>query len=131
MNDMKKIMMIGMVVALVALSTNAQTFGAQEPNVTFQSTSTMSGSGSAYSSNPTLNDDGTAVYNSASRGPRRAKKDDTPSTPGTPGSPSTPGQGSQENQFPLGDAAFPLLFLAGAYLIMRATRRRTSKGLSC
>ena len=76
------------------------------PSAVFQSTSsTMMSSGSAYSANPTLGEDGTA---SAPSGPRRAKMDDP-----TPGVPFTPGAG--EEQFPLGDAALPLMLLAGMF----------------
>ena len=122
---MKKIILI-MTIALVAafaLPTKAQSFGAEQPNATFQSTSTMTGSGSTYSSNPSLNEDGTASYQGASyspAGPRKAKKDGA----GTPGTPSTPGQGQQENQFPLGDAMWPLLAMLAVYCAARVYRRR-------
>ena len=61
----------------MALPALAQ-IGAEQPNAVFQSTSTMTGSGSSYSANPTLNSDGTASYNEATTstrnsGPRRAK----------------------------------------------------------
>ena len=116
---MKKIILI-MTVALVAavvLPTKAQSFGAEQPNATFQSTSTMTGSGSTYSSNPTLNEDGTAAYSGVPSGPRKAKKDGA-------GTPSTPGQGQQENQFPLGDAMWPLLAMLAVYCAARVYRRR-------
>ena len=95
-----------------------QTFnGATAPQVTFQSTSTMQGSGSAYSSKPMLNSDGMAVYNGASYGPNKAKKDNTPGTP------STPGQGKEEYQFPIGDPVLPLtlmcLLAAGVVYLRR------------
>ena len=118
---MKKIVLI-LTIALVAafaLPTKAQSFGAEQPNATFQSTSTMTGSGSTYSSNPSLNEDGTASYQGASyspAGPRKAKKDGA-------GTPSTPGQGQQENQFPLGDAMWPLLLLLGVYCGIMLIRR--------
>ncbi len=106
--------------AVFALPAKAQQFntfnGAVAPQASFQSTSTMRGTGSAYSSNPMLNDDGTASYNGASYGPHRAKMDG-------PGVPTTPGQGSEENQFPIGDALLPLMLCALAYLIFRARKR--------
>ena len=88
---------------------------AETPTAVFQSTSTLAGSGSAYSATPILAEDGTATYEGAG-GPRRA--------PSTPGTPSTPGQGSQENQFPLGDAFIPLLLFALAYGAWILTRRK-------
>ena len=105
------------VFALPAKAQFNQYHGAVAPQASFQSTSTMVGTGSAYSSNPMLNDDGTASYNGASYGPHRAKMDG-------PGVPTTPGQGSKENQFPIGDAVLPLMLCALAYLIVCATRKR-------
>jgi hypothetical protein len=96
---------------------------AEAPTAVFQSTSTLAGSGSAYSATPTLDEDGTATYEGASSGPRRAKMGGT----GTPGTPSTPGQGSQENQFPLGDAFIPLLLMVMAYATSILLRRRNSR----
>ncbi len=55
-------------VALVALPTMAQFTEPERPQATFQSTSTMTPSGSQYSSNPSLNSDGTA-YDPASSVP--------------------------------------------------------------
>ena len=92
---------------------------AETPTAVFQSTSTLAGSGSAYSAAPMLAEDGTATYEGAG-GPRRAEMGGT----GTPGTPSTPGQGSQENQFPLGDALIPLLLFALAYGAWILTRRQ-------
>ena len=96
---------------------------AEAPEAAFQSTSTLAGSGSAYSATPMLGEDGTATYEGASNGPRRAKMGGT-------GTPSTPGQGSQENQFPLGDAVLPLLALAilyAAFLFLHFRRRQTCR----
>ncbi len=95
---------------------------AEVPTAVFQSTSTLAGSGSAYSATPTLAEDGTATYEGAG-GPRRAEMGGT----GTPGTPSTPGQGSQENQFPLGDALIPLLLMVMAYATYLLLRRRKSR----
>lgn len=124
---MKKIivkLMAMVMVAAVALPTMAQ-FGNQEqavaPTTTFQSTgSTMMSSGSSYSANPTLNEDGTAAYSVASYSPARGPM----RTSGTPGSPSTPGQGQQENQFPLGDAVLPMIMMALAFCGVVYLRRK-------
>ena len=91
---------------------------ADAPTAVFQSTSTLAGSGSAYSATPMLEEDGTATYEGAG-GPRRA--------PSTPGTPYTPGQGSQENQFPIGDALIPLLLMVMAYATYLLLRRRKSR----
>ena len=120
---MKKRIMIWIMVAVVALPAMAQTFGEQQMTVGFQSTSVMTGSGSAYSASPVLNSDGTASLNSASSGPRRAKMDG-PDVPGVPGSPSTPGAGKEENQFPLGDAAVPMLLMAFVFTGITYIRRK-------
>ncbi len=90
---------------------------AETPTAVFQSTSTLAGSGSAYSATPMLAEDGTATYEGASNGPRRAKM-------GGSGTPSTPGQGSEENQFPLGDALIPLLLFALTYGAWGLIRRK-------
>ena len=110
----------------MALPAMAQTFGtkqAEQPNAAFQSTSTMMGSGSTYSANPTLNSDGTASYNgAAASGPRKAKKDDDLFGGETV-------SGDPKDPQPLGDAVLPLLFCALAfcgYLYLR--RRKTVKG---
>lgn len=120
--------------ALMALPALAQNFGkpykqkndqAQKqqvvatttaPSTTFQSTSTMNGSGSSYSANPTLSGDGTATYegaSSASSGPHKAKRaadpintdDDLP-------------------EGPLGDAVLPLLFMSLAFGMFVYFRRK-------
>jgi len=117
------IIAIFVVAAVMALPAAAQQFntfgGAVAPQTSFQSTSTMVGTGSAYSSNPMLNSNGTAVYNGASYGPHKAKMDEgNPFSGGgsLPGNPQEPGQ-------PLGDALLPLMLCALAYLIFRARKR--------
>ena len=89
-----------------------QTVLVSAPSSTFRSTgSTMMSTGSAYSANPTLNADGTAAYNGASYAPAQApgvRKGHTP---------------NPKDPTPLGDAVLPLLLLAGAYIIIRATRK--------
>lgn len=118
----------------MALPAKAQTFGtkyAEKPSVVFQSTSTMMGSGSTYSANPTLNTDGTAYYNgAAASGPRRVKMGDPTPTP-NPGDPESGDQDNTEpDPTPVGDALIPLTLLAGAYIIIRATRRKVRSRMS-
>ena len=97
-----------------------QTFnGATAPQVTFQSTSTMQGSGSAYSSKPMLNSNGMATYEGASytpaqvpSGPNKAKKAIDP---------------TEDAWVPIGDAVLPLTLmclLAAGVVYLR--RRRAS-----
>lgn len=114
---MKRIVMIIMAVALVALPSMAQTFGEQEPqNAAFQSTSTMQGSGSTYSANPSLNADGTA-YN-----PAVSNQEQTPAK--APNGPrkinpiASPG--------PVGDAVVPLLLMSLAFGMFVYFRRKRS-----
>ncbi|MBR6168073.1 MAG: hypothetical protein IKQ50_06555 [Paludibacteraceae bacterium] len=121
----KLVLLMILAAALMALPALAQTFGAnqaEQPNAAFQSTSTLTGSGSSYSANPTLNSDGTASYNGATttstqnNGPRRAKKND-----GT--DPITP---SEDSQIPVGDALLPLLLMSLAFCGYLYLRRKRS-----
>ena len=123
----KKVFMMFVGVALMALPTMAQTFGTQkkeQPNAVFQSTSALQGSGSQYSANPMLNADGTASYNgvsaSAPSGPRHAKME------GNIPNPDLGGDGNVEP--PIGDAVLPLLLLVLAYAGYKVRVRR--EGLS-
>ena len=113
----KLVLLMILAAALMALPALAQTFGAnpsEQPNAAFQSTSTMTGSGSSYSANPTLNGDGTATYDNAApsnipagSGPRKTRPGD-----------HTDGQ-------PLGDTLLPLLLMSLAfcgYLYLRRNR---------
>ena len=132
--------------ALMALPALAQNFGkpykpkydqAQKqqvvattaaPSASFQSTSTMSGSGSAYSAAPSLNGDGTAAYNGASAsssGPRRAKMEGEGGGMGAidPDDPNAP----QGLETPLGDALLPLLFMSLAFCGYLYLRRKRSE----
>ena len=88
------------------------------PSVGFQSTSVIVGSGSGYSANPVLNEDGTASYDGAEGTTRigKIRRD--------PGTPSTPGAGNEQERFPIGDGLIPLALLALAYLLWRVARRR-------
>ena len=117
MKDMKKLVMIIMAVALIALPTMGQE---QE----WQSTSTLQSSGSAYSSQ--INAVGaTAVssmatttesYSPANNAPRGPRKDF--------GKPENPG--TQSEEFPLGDAVLPMLLCAAVFCGVIAFRRKRS-----
>ncbi len=102
--------------AVFALPAKAQQFntfgGAVAPQASFQSTSTMQGSGSAYSSNPMINSDGTASYEGASYSPAQA-----------PSGPNKAKQGWTIEGTPIGDAVLPLMLCALAYLIFRTRKR--------
>jgi hypothetical protein len=90
-----------------------QTMSTTVPSASFQSTSTMTASGSSYSSQPTIGSDGVATmgetYTSSqpAGGPRRIV---------------TPGAGGIQQ--PIGDALFPLLLFALAYGAWILTRRK-------
>ena len=90
---------------------------AAQPNA-FQSTSTMQGSGSAYSATPAaLNEDGTA--SAPSSGPRKAKQD-----VGLPDIPVIHEDVNPEALVPVGDAVLPLMLMAAAGAGIIALRRR-------
>lgn len=89
---------------------------------TFQSTSAMTGSGSVYSSNPVLNEEGSAVYGGASHsaanapvGPRRAPNPISTDE-------EMPEGGGLDT--PVGDAVLPLLLMALAFGAWRFRRVR-------
>ncbi len=90
-----------------------QTMSTTVPSASFQSTSTMTASGSSYSSQPTIGSDGVATmgetYTSSqpAGGPRRIV---------------TPGAGGIQQ--PIGDALIPLLLFALAYGAWILTRRK-------
>lgn len=112
-NIMKRIVMMIMAVALIALPTMAQ----QE----WQSTSSMAGSGSAYGAQVTavgaveVNDMATTTESySPAQAPSGRRKV-------LPGGTTEPGQSSDS---PIGDAVWPLMLLACAYLIWCAARKR-------
>ena len=116
MKDMKyRVIILAMVAAFslpaIAQFGNTDPFAATAPTTTFQSTSALAGSGSDYSSNPTIGDDGTATQpNTASQSrtlrPRRNDEwdDDNIETP-------------EDN--PIGDALLPLMLLAVGYIAVR------------
>ena len=117
MNDMKRLMVILVMVAVGVLPTMAQNFEVQQPNATFQSTSAMTGSGSAYSSNPTLNDNGTAEAPVASA-PRSLRKGTLPPPPAV--------DENDSGNVPLGDPVWPLMLMAIAFCGAIAIRKKRS-----
>lgn len=132
MKDMKRVFVVSSLLLVISFTAMAQIFGATQgeeqpafgasaPSATFQSTSTLPGSSSAYSSNPSLNEDGTASYEGASYSPAKAA--------GHPGgikkNPIIEGEGN----VPLGDGWLPLMLLLCAYAIykVRARKERLSQ----
>ena len=110
----------------MALPALAQ-IGAEQPNAVFQSTSTMTGSGSSYSANPTLNSDGTASYNEATTstrnsGPRRAKMEGEDDDWG-----HNPQIGEGNEGSPLGDTLLPLLLMSLTFCGYLYLRRKRSE----
>ena len=128
---MKRVILISSLLLTISFTVVAQivgatqggeqkAFGATAPSATFQSTSSMSSSGSTYSANPELNADGTAAYQGETYSPaktiRRAggvRKNSFGDNQDNPGDPS-----------PLGDAMLPLTLLACAYMCLRAFLKR-------
>ena len=86
------------------------------PAATFQSTNTMTGSGSAYSATPSLNEDGTAAYEGASY--------ESAETASHPGHIRKVGGGQTIEGTPIGEGLWVLATLACAYLIVRVARRK-------
>jgi hypothetical protein len=118
----KRFLLMILAAALMALPALAQTFGAnqaEQPNAAFQSTSTLSGSGSSYSANPTLNSDCTATYQNAA--PSKVPAGSGPHKSG----PINPGQ-NDPKEGPLGDALLPLLFMSLAFGMFVYFRRKRS-----
>lgn len=106
----------------------ATSYGMQSaPSVSFQTSGSMMNTGSAYSSNPMIGTNGQAYSPSTRIGGIRktGEYDDTEDDDEYGGNAGTPGGTVEENdQLPIGDAVLPLMLLACAYLILRATRRR-------
>ena len=105
-----------MVALLLSAPTQAQQFENEQPQVQFQSTSTLQGSGSTYSSTPTLNEDGTAYNPAAASSP--AKSGPRRILPGTPSTEGDPGN------VPVGDAVLPLALMAMAFAGVVYFRRK-------
>ena len=131
MKNMKRVFVVSSLLLVISFTAMAQIFGATQgeeqpafgasaPSAVFQSTSSMSGSGSAYSANPTIGEDGSAAYEGASYSPAKAAK--------KPGSirrdPSNPVIDDPKNDNPLGDVVWPLMLLLCAYAGYKKVRAR-------
>lgn len=122
---MKTLRYLLMVVAMVSvLSIKAQST-AQLPEAQMKSTSVMVGSGSALPQAATTGAyvTGSTVgsYSPAKIHPGHVRKDDGNGDGWEDeGDPDNPGE-----PFPVGDAVWPLMVLACAYLIIRVWRKRT------
>ena len=117
------VMGVVMVALIVSVPTMAQFSSNQNsefsnptvaPSTTFQSTSSLSGSGSAYSSNPTIGDDGTAGDPNAAD-PQQANARRISTRHNVAESPT-------DN--PVGDVLLPLLALAIVYGVKCMVYRR-------
>ena len=128
---MKRVIVISSLLLAISFTAVAQIFGATQgeeqnafgasaPSATFQSTSSMSGSGSTYSANPELNADGSATYEGASYAP--AKSIRRPGGVRKDEDESNPGKTNHDN--PLGDAVLPLMLLLCAYAVYKVRARK-------
>ncbi|MCQ2330590.1 MAG: hypothetical protein MJZ55_01225 [Paludibacteraceae bacterium] len=101
----------------VAGSMSAQTYGAEMPQAGFTSTGTMMGSGSAYSSTPTISDNGTAGDPYSATPSRVGARGYTP--------PGTPDEEEEEPEFiPIGEPLVMLFFAAAAAAVVALRRRK-------
>ena len=123
---MKKVIVISSLLFAISFTAVAQitgstqqeeqnAFGASAPSAAFQSTSSMSGSGSTYSANPELNADGTATLEGASYSPAKPKK------------PGTIHKAPPINPDPIGDALLPLLLMSLTFCGYLYLRRKRSE----
>lgn len=99
-----------------ALHANAQVLYSPI-SIDFRSTSTMAGVGSEYSSTPSLNADGTALYSSPSFSHEKASGI-RKAPPGTGGDKPNP-----DIEGPIGDAIIPLLLIALGYIVYRRKKQ--------
>ena len=114
MKAMRYILMVISVVGVLSVYAQPQT---EQPQVQFQSTSTLQGSGSTYSSTPTLNTNGTANTPASApvlSGPKRS---------GALPPPPVVEEGDTGNT-PIGDAVIPLLAFALMFCGYIAIRRK-------
>lgn len=117
---MKNRIVVMLMAAVLTLPAMAQ-MSEQVSQASFQSTSAMQGSGSAYTSNPMLSSDGSAVYDNAasaspSRGPRKVGPDPDPTV-------------DEKDKVPVGEP-WVLLAMAAAAAATIAVRRRRAAGSS-
>ena len=119
---MKNRIMVMIMAAVFALPAMAGWINQDQKDATaqqsaFQSTSTMTPSGSAYSATPAaLNENGTATYDEASAPanvPGKRKVGPSPS-----------GTVDEKDKVPVGDAVLPLMLMAAAGAGVIALRRR-------
>lgn len=131
MKEMRYILMV-LMLALIGVQANAveypvykpsgrQVAGpaftpATAPNVTFQSTSTMSAGSGSSTFCSTLNADGTVNEEAYGVGRRNVGPRRDPAAP----NPEVEGEGN----VPLGDAVLPLMLLACAYMCLRPFLKR-------
>ena len=115
---MKKLFLIASL-ALSTLVAHAQ-YNMSETQIQFQSTSSMPASGSRYSSNPMIGENGMATYNGTSYSPNRVG----PRRETAGGTPVTPGPG--ELQQPIGDCPIELL-MAFALICVVTIKIRSNK----
>ena len=122
---MKKVIVISSLLFAISFTAVAQitgstqqeeqnAFGASAPSAAFQSTSSMSGSGSTYSANPELNADGTAAYEGGSYTSAKA-----PLIGGPRKNTSNP-----PDPQPLGDTLLPLLLMSLTFGVFVYFRRK-------
>lgn len=97
----------------MAQFSNNDPFAATAPTTTFHSTSTLTGSGSEYSSNPTISDNGSATQPYAAPRMIGARRNDGIDPPDD--------EDEDYIENPIGDALLPLMLLAVGYA---AARRR-------
>ena len=113
------------VMMLSVLSLSAQNM-AQQPNSTFQSTSTMVGTGSelpqAAQTGAYVTGSTPGTYSAYTPGGRIRKGWGTGEGGSSEG--GEPGDWHEPWEDPIGDGMLPLMLLAGAYLIMRVARKR-------
>ena len=113
--------MVMIMAAALSLPAMAGWINQEQQNATaqqsaFQSTSTMTPSGSSYSSNPELGEDGSAcapASQAPSRGPRKVGL-----------MPGMPDPSETKDNTPIGDAVLPLMLMAAAGAGIIALRRR-------
>lgn len=95
----------------MAQFSNNDPFAATAPTTTFHSTSTLTGSGSEYSSNPTISDNGSATQPYAAPRMIGVRRNDGIDPPGD----------DDDIENPIGDVLLPLMLLAVGYA---AAKRR-------